>query len=216
MRHPRQSLCTFGVTNVRYYLVTEPSYAELTGDVTETVIREGRVVAQRPRIVTPYYLANLEGFSSDARTYFDMLANKYGPDSPGLFYTYRNEPGGLNIVSDNRVEVINKLNDEIDRKNDPLASIIKGEDDLWDVSLMRFIFELTCGSLQDNLRQLEARGLLGTDSCGVPIDARIRIEKMFQQVSRGERKPADLESEIKAWNLFEEYQDRFFSLFRSR
>ncbi|MFC1929889.1 hypothetical protein ACFLW6_03395 [Chloroflexota bacterium] len=216
MRHPRQSLSTFGVTNVQYYMVTESSYSELTGGVTETVIREGRVVAQRPRIVTPYYLANLEGFSSDARKYFHMLVDKYGSDSPGLFYSYKNEPGSMNIVSDNWKAVIHRLNGEIDSKNDPLASIIKGEDDLWDVSLMRFIYELTRGSLQNNLRQLNARGLLSIDSAGVPMDARIRIEEMFQQVSRGERKPAELESELVRWNLFEEYQDRFFSIFRSR
>ena len=214
LRPPRQSLSTFGVTNVYYYLVTSPAYAEFIQDTTETVIREGRVIAQKPMIVTPYYLSNLEGFSTEARRYFNLLIQTYGRDAPGLFYTYKNEPKELNIVSDNWISVVNKLNDEIDRKGDPLASIIKGEDELWDVSLMKFIYELTKHSLRDNVMQMKARGLLDTDSSGVPVDARLRIEELFRQVSLGEREPRELETELERWSLFEEYQDRFFSLFR--
>ena len=72
LRLPKQNLATFGTTNIYYYLVTEPAYSELVDNVTETVVREGRVIAERPRIVTPYYLSQLEGFSPDARRYFDM------------------------------------------------------------------------------------------------------------------------------------------------
>ncbi|GAI20491.1 unnamed protein product, partial [marine sediment metagenome] len=67
LRPPKQSLATFGTTNIYYYLVTEPAYAELIENVTETVVREGRVIAEKPRIVTPYYLSRLEGFSLDAK-----------------------------------------------------------------------------------------------------------------------------------------------------
>ena len=216
LRPPRQSLSTFGATNIYYYLVTEPAYSELVQDITETVIREGRIIAQRPKIVTPYYLSHLEGFSTEAKKYLDMLIKSFGPYSPGLFYTYRNEPKELNIVSDNWIAVVNKLNAEIDRKGDPLASIIKGEDELWDISLMKFIYELTKNSLHDNVTQLKARGLLDIDSSGVPVDAKLRIEELFRQVSIGEREPRELETELERWNLFEEYQDRFFSLFRRK
>ena len=116
LRHPRQHLDTFGITNVYYYIVTEPIYKEIVNDVSETVIREGRVIAERPKIVTPYYLMQLEGFSYDARRYFEMLTRMHGPDVPGLFYTYKNEPKGLNIVSDNWQIVVDKLNKEIDEK----------------------------------------------------------------------------------------------------
>ena len=65
LRLPKQSLATFGTTNIYYYLVTEPAYTELVGNIPETVVREGRVIAERPRVVTPYYLSRLEGFSSE-------------------------------------------------------------------------------------------------------------------------------------------------------
>jgi len=139
LRAPKQSLATFGTTNIYYYLVTEPAYSELVKNVTETVVREGRVIAERPRIVTPYYLSRLEGFSSEAKRYFEMLIKTHGANVPGLLYTYKNEPKELNIVSDNLLSVVDKLNAEIDKRGDPLTSIIKGEDELWDVSLMEFI-----------------------------------------------------------------------------
>ena len=216
LRPPRQSLAAFGTTNVYYYLVTEPVYEELIGQGSETVIREGRVIAERPRIVTPYYLSRLEGFSLEARHYFEELLDTYGPDAQGMFYTYRNEPKELNIVSDNMAAVVDKLNAEIDKRGDPLTSIIKGEDQLWDVSLMRFIYEMTRDSLPDNLRQFGSRGLLGVDPGGIPVDARARVEELFARVYRGEADPNELRAELERWGLFEAYQDRFLDIFRKR
>jgi len=214
LRPPKQSLSTFGSTNIYYYLVTEPAYSELVKNITETAVREGRVITEKPRIVTPYYLSRLEGFSSEARRYFDALIKAHGPNAPGLFYTYRNEPKELNIVSDNLLSVVDKLNAELDKGGDPLTSIIKGQDELWDVSLMKFIYEVTRGSLQNNLMQMGTRGLLDIDAGGIPVDARVRIEELFRQVSRGEIEPSELKEELDRWGLFEEYEDRFFNIFK--
>ncbi len=214
LRAPKQSLYTFGTTNIYYYLVTEPAYSELIKNITETVVREGRVIAERPRIVTPYYLSRLEGFSSEARKYFEALVTEHGSNIRGLFYTYKNEPKELTIVSENLLAVVDKLNAEIDKRGDPLAAIIKGEDELWDVSLMKFISEVTSSSLEDNLRQMGSRGLLNIDAAGIPVDARVRIDELFEKVMKGESEPGDLKDELDRWGLFEEYQDRFFSIFR--
>jgi len=216
LRPPKQSLSTFGTTNIYYYLVTEPAYSELIKDVTETVIREGRIITEKPRIVTPYYLSRLEGFSLDARRYFDMIIKTYGPNASGLFYTYKNEPKELTIVSDNLPAVVGKLNDEIDKRGDPLTSIIKGEDDLWDVSLLKFIYEITRSSLQNNISQLGSKGLLKIDSSGIPVDARLKIEELFRLVATGQYEPRELKNELDRWNIFGEYEDRFFALFRKR
>jgi hypothetical protein len=110
--------------------------------------------------------------------------------------------------------VVDKLNTEIDKRADPLASIIKGEDELWDVSLLKFIYEMTKSSLRDNLLQLGARGLLDTDASGVPVDARLRIDELFRRVSRGELEPRELKEELDRWGLFEEYEDRFLAIFK--
>ena len=214
LRPPKQSLATFGTTNIHYYLVTEPVYAEVAENVTETVVREGRVTAQRPRIVTPYYLSQLEGFSQDAKRYFDALIKAHGPNAPGLFYIYKNEPKELTIVSDNLLSVVEKLSSEIDKRGDPLTSIIKGEDEFWDVSLMKFIYEITRSSLRNNLLQMKSRGLLDVDSGGIPVDARVRIDELFKKVLKGDCEPSELKEELDRWGLFEEYQDRFFNIFK--
>jgi len=216
LRLPKRSLSTFGTTNIYYYLVTEPAYSELTKDVSETVIREGRVIAERPKIVTPYYLSRLEGFGADARKYLETLIKRHGRNIPGLFYSYKNEPKELSIVSDNLPSVVNKLNAEIDKRGDPLVSIIKGEDELWDVSLMKFIYEMTRSSLRDNLMQMGRRGLLDIDAGGIPVAARVGIEELFRKVTQGEYEPSELKAELDRWDLFEEYEDRFFTLFRKR
>ncbi len=216
LRAPKQSLYTFGTTNIYYYLLTEPAYSELIKNANETVIREGRIIAEKPRIVTPYYLSRLEGFSSEARRYFESLLEEHGSNLAGLLYSYKNEPKELSIASDNLLSVVDKLNAEIDKRSDRLAAIIKGEDELWDVSLMKFIYEMTRRSLQDNLMQLGSRGLLNMDSSGIPADARVRIDRLFEGVTRGEIEPGELKMELDRWGLFEEYQDRFFSIFKKK
>jgi hypothetical protein len=216
IRPPKQNLYSFGMTSIYYYILTEPSYADPDKDVTETVIREGKVTAQRPKIVTPYYLNNLEGFSAEARRYFASLIEEFGPDVRGLYYSYRNEPKESNIVSDKLSAIVNRINADLDRKSDPLTAIIKGEDTLWDVSLFKFIYEITSRSAPDNLRQMESRGLLNMDSAGIPADARAHIEELFKQVARGEFEPVRLKDELQRWGLFEEYQDRFLDIFKKR
>jgi len=215
IRPPRQNLSTFGITNVYYYLVADAAFNEFIKG-QETVIREGRVIAERPKIVTPYYLSRVQGFSPEAKKYFEMLVNNYPPSSPGLLYGYRNEPKEMNIVSDNLETVIARLNENIDAKGDPLTSIIKGEDTLWDVSILKFIYEITDRSMPENVRQLNQRGLLQMDSSGLPADARIRIEGLFDLVEKGEMEPSDLKAELDHWNVFEQYQDRFFRVFKRK
>jgi len=216
LRPPRQTLATFGTTVIRYYVVTEPAYAEITGEASDTVVREGTVTAQRPRVVTPYYMLNLEGFSPEARRYFQMEAERHGPHAPGLLYGYRNEPGELTIVSGDLKTVAQRIIQDLDRRGESLATVIKGLDEMWDVSLIKFIYELTSRSLLSNLREMQAHRLLEMDANGVPRDARERIERMFQEVRRGNLDPSVLKRELDSWDLFPEYEDRFLSLFRRR
>jgi hypothetical protein len=214
LRPPRQALSTFGTTNIYYYLLTEPSYKEIMRGEEETVVREGRVRAEKPKVVTPYYLFNVEGFSDHARRYLEMVAKEYGPHTPGLFYGYKNEPKELNIVSSDMDSVVRKLADKIDKEGDQLATIIKGVDELWDVSLLKFIFDMTRYSLNSNVYELGRRGLLNIDSKGIPRDARETIERLFAYVEKGELDPSTLKVELDRWGLFEEYEDRFLRLFK--
>jgi hypothetical protein len=206
IKPPKQSLATFGSTNVYYYLVSE-----LIENVN--VIREGRVIAAKPKIVTPTYLINLEGFSGEARRFIEMMAEKF-PHETGVYYSYKNEPKEMNVVSEPAEQIVTKISRLIDDAGDPLKAIIQGVDEMWDVSLMKFTYELTRESLYSNVAEFEKRGLLNIDNEGIPRAARNHIEELFVRVRKDHSLAPKLIAELKRWGLFQEYQDRFLSLFR--
>jgi hypothetical protein len=213
LRAPRQTLATFGVTTVNYHILTRPAYASVS-EPAETVVRQGKVVTEKPRIVTAYYMSMLEGFSKQARQYFENMYRSSGGQAAGIYYTYRNEPGGLEILGDGIEAVAERISIDIDRRGDHMAAIISGQDELWDVSLMKFVLELTGKSVHNNLTEMHSLGLLETDRMGVPLEARLNIERMMSSVQAGETRPGELKDELERWGLFEEYQDRFLAIFR--
>ena len=212
IRPPTQLLETFGQTQIHYYLLTEPVYSDFDDNpAPETVLREGIVLAEQPKLITPNYLRRLEGFGDDAKRYFDLIASSIGPDTPGLMYTYKNEPGELNILSGNLPAVAERINNDIIRKDEQKAAIIRGVSDLWDVSLFKFIYELTEQSAKRNIYELQQKGLLSIDSSGVPVEVRLRLENLFIGLVNGTVSPVAVKTELDRWSLFDEYQDRFFA-----
>jgi len=206
IRPPQQHLATFGSTTMNYYVIT--GLAE-----NVSVVRDGKVIAERPRIVTPSYLVKLEGFSEESRKYLSIMAREH-PDEPGVFYRYKNQPKEMNVVSESLRQVISKLNAQLEEEPDPLSAIIKGVEELWDVSLLMFIYHLTSRSIHTNVAEFRRRGFLNIDASGVPKDARNHIEELFAQVRGDVSRAPELVAELNRWGLFPEYQDRFFALFR--
>ena len=208
VRAPQKSLSTFGSSVIDYYVVTE-----LVGNLS--VVRDGKVVAERPKIVTPTYLANVEGFSEQAKKYIAMIAQER-PHESGIFYRYKNEPKGMNVVSEPARQVISKLSTQIEEERNPLSTIIKGVEEVWDVSLLMFIYELTTKSVRTDVAEFSRRGFLDMDGSGVPQGARDYIEELFEQAGRSLSRAPELALELNRWGLFQEYQDRFFALFRRK
>jgi len=206
IKAPRRELDTFGSSVIDYYVVTE-----LVGNLS--VVRDGKVFAERPKIVTPAYLVNVEGFSEQAKKYISMMARER-PSESGIFYRYKNEPGGMNVVSEPIKQVIDNLSSRLEEQQNQLSTIIKGVEELWDVSLLMFIYELTSKSVRTNMAEFNRRGLLDTDASGVPEGARDYIEELFERASRNLSRAPELVVELNRWGLFQEYQDRFFALFR--
>jgi len=229
LKPPRQLLATFGSSVVYYYLLTEPLYLKVTGKKKpETVIREGRLSWERPKLITPYYMFKMEGFSEEARETLQMLAEK-DPDLAGILYEmeYKKDLEKMTIVSNPLFSVAEKISEEIERKNQPLTAIIKGLGELWDVSLSWFIHRMVQNSFYlSQLPDFSRRGLItpgrfgepavARDEFGIPLVARNEIEQMFKQVKKGELEPSRLKRELDKWGLFKEYEDRFFNLFRKK
>ena len=51
---------------------------------------------------------------------------------------------------------------------------------------------------------------------GIPIEARQRIEELFDRVAKGECPAHELEEELNRWGAFQEYQDRFFDVVKGK
>ncbi|MCL0070486.1 hypothetical protein M1N44_01755 [Dehalococcoidia bacterium] len=211
VRPPEQRLNTFGVTKVHYYLLAEPM-----DSVNETRIREGRVIAERPRIVTPSYLLNVfEGFGDHARKQAEALLARYGFDPDILEYKYKNEMGNTWTLSENISQVILKINEKIDDESDPLAAILKCPDDAWQISLMMFIMSVTRSSVSKNIAELDSRGLFERQY-GIPKFVRDEIDDLFRAASKDRSSIKELGSKLQSYGVFEQYQDRFFTLLRRR
>jgi len=214
-RKPLQHLATFGTSIINYYVITEPIYSDIDELKKETVVRTGRVNSGGHRVVTPTYALNLKGFSSEAYKYLEFISNKFGVNSPGVLYQYKNEPGKINILNGSVEEVSNNIIKELNTKKDKLTAVIVGVDELWDVSLLKFIHDFTSESLVSNINEFNSRGLLQPQDQfgGVPKAAVQRIEILFNQVGFG-ADPEILKKELDRWGLFDHYEERFLNLFK--
>ncbi len=206
VRAPQRRLSTFGSTTIAYYVV-----CELTEQMS--AVRDGRVLAERPRIVTPYYLMQVEGFSEDARRYLGMMAQQ-NPHEPGIFYSYKNEPNTMNIVSEPLGVVVGNLNARLDAEKRGLSAIIRGVEDVWDLAVMIFIYDLTRRAAGGNYADFRRHGLLDVDASGVPAAARQQIEMLFAIVREDRSRASELVTELNRWGVYQEYEDRFLSLFK--
>lgn len=216
VRFPKQHLATFGATNVAYYVVTEPIYQDLTSGQQEGVVRTGRVIAEKPAVVTPYYAMNLEGFSSEAYEYLNHLSQTFGSNSTGVLYQYRNQAENTEIVTGYPDEIANRIGDDLDQRKDDLAVVMVGVDEYWDVALAKFIYQFTSSSAEKNVMELKNQGLLDPSPGfgGVPRAATQELERMFREAEAGSGNPDLLKLELDRWGLFSYYQDRFLSLYR--
>ena len=215
IRFPKQKLATFGNTSIKYYVVTEPLYRVIDSKSEEGVVRTGVVVAEKPTIITPFYAMHLQGFSEDAYEYFKELSSSSGQNSPGILYQYRNEPSEMEIVSGKPKEIATNIDSGLEKNKSDMSVVMIGVDEYWDVALLKFVYEFTANSITSNINELSSRGLLDPDASlgGIPRDAVQKIEKLFSEAENGGSSDV-LKSELDRWGVFEQYQDRFFNLFK--
>jgi len=217
VKFPKQRLATFGTTNISYYVVTEPIYSEIGEGSDEGVIRSGRVIAERPALVTPTYAMHLQGFSSEAYEYFRYVAELVGANSPGVLYQYRNESKDMDIVSGNPSEIARRISADLEQRKEDMSVVMVGVDELWDMALLKFIYEFTSSSAPGNVQDFNSRGLLDpvAEYGNAPRAAVQAIEALFREVEAGG--DADkLKAEIDRWGLFSYYEERFLRLFRGK
>lgn len=155
---PDRRIDTFGSTRFRFYLVSE-----LLDSINVVRVRDGRIEAEAPRIVTPgqYSKLMLEGFGEKARGFADWLEAhpqkiaflKYG-------FEFRKMDVVEEIVHNPMAEVVDRIRTGINRAEEPLTAIIEGVDDAWEVCLLKFTLDLVQQSAGGNANDFRRRGLL--------------------------------------------------------
>jgi hypothetical protein len=209
---PKRHLETFGTTTLNYHLVSE-----LMDATTQIRVREGRMQASQPRIITPeaYAQTFLEGFGEEAEKYIEWLSEhekelrilQYG-------YSLKQEAYSEHVVTGDVQTVVDRVEREVKAKEDPLGAVVRGVDDPWDVCLVKLFWEVIRSSAQTNVREMQSRHLFDTAE-DKRARARAEIENLFLQASRNAALVPALGNKLQEYGMFSEFEDRFFSLLKS-
>jgi hypothetical protein len=155
---PEQQIATFGSTSFRFYLISE-----LMDRANEVRVRDGRIHAERPRIVTPDHYARLllEGFGDQAQRYAEQLRERLQNVAVLRYgFQFRKTDVMENTVRDSLEAVIARTRRTVEDSNDPLSAVIQGVDDAWEVCLLKFTIDLIERSSGGNVGDFRRRGLL--------------------------------------------------------
>jgi hypothetical protein len=227
---PEELISSYHSTTVRYYLLSVPMYLQFEGrgDDSETIVREGKITWQKPKLLTPSYMLRVEGFSEEARKAFEMLASE-DRDLAMILYKLRlaKNTEKIDIVSESFEKVLKKIIGDIQKRKEKNTAVIKGVDEFWDVSLSKFTQELMTRSayfsqlpdmLENSIIGMNSQGfpVIKRDGSGIPLAALKEIEILFKLFEKGEIKPARLKEELDRWGVFDRYQDRFLRYFKRK
>lgn len=157
VKRRRHSLFTFGVTRLPYIFVAKSEI-----DPHDTIVREGRVVVEKPHILIPGYNPRFEGFEMEGDAplsgediKYILLARRI--QLPALRYV--NTPDHLTVE---QVSVDAKVGDvcnRLDGRDDTQTGVIRGEDKFFPFPLLLYVSEMIQRSAGDNLVEfLERQG----------------------------------------------------------
>ena len=162
LHEPDHRIQTFGETRFEFQLLSEPM-----DQVGRVRIRTGEVEAMKPRILRPepYREIELEGFDENARARLDAMVEKLiseGKNLAFLQYGFRFKRGAVNeeIIHDSIESVRARVLEDIRRTGTPSRAIIEGVDDNWEISILKFSFEMILHSHEINAFDLMRKGLI--------------------------------------------------------
>jgi hypothetical protein len=155
---PQRRIATFGHTSFRFFLVTE-----LMDSVHSVRVRDGRLHAERPMIITPEHIHQMlvEGFGERAEEFVGWMREN-APQLAVLKYGFQFRKTDMSdqVIHSPVGDVVARLREEVDRSEDPLSAIIEGVDEGWEICLLKFATDMIQESADDNLGDFRQRGLL--------------------------------------------------------
>ena len=154
---PSHRLETFGNTLVNYHLVSE-----LPDHPGKIRVREGRLEAHQPLVITPHFAQiEAEGFGDEAKAYLDFLKEneqhlrilQYG-------YHLKSDKFSEQVVTDRLSVVTERVKDEVIASNDKFAAVVQCVDEPWDVALVELWLREVNRSAKGNIDDLQKSGKL--------------------------------------------------------
>ena len=201
---PNRKIATFGNTLYTYYVLC-PSKDN------STIIHEGNLNVKTPLLVQPFSNESpIQGFEKDVSENAEKVMNEMGLNPMMLEYQFQHSPREKWEENRPLYIVVNDVKGRTEK--DTLSLIICGEEKTWPTSLIKACLKLIRQSLPLNLREFEERGLLSDE--GIPSSVYSEIEKLFNEAREDHAKIDILGNLLVRHNLFEKFEDRFFSLYK--
>jgi hypothetical protein len=158
LHEPDRRIETFGTTSFEFHLITE-----LMDSSAQVRVREGRIDAERPKILRPdgYQDVNFEGFGEQAEAFREWLKHA-GGDLSFLKYGFNFIRGTMSesVVHDSIEVVADRVVEEIRDSNKPLNAVIAGIEDGWEFCLLKFTMDMVEQSHGINVFDMKRRGML--------------------------------------------------------
>lgn len=155
---PERQIATFGSTSFNFYLISE-----LMDRADQVRVRNGKIHAERPQILTPEHYCRLllEGFGEKAQRYVDQL-REHARNVAVLRYgfQFRKTDVTEQTLRDSIDAVINRTKRRVEGENEPLSAVIHGVDDAWEVCLLKFTIDMIERSSGGNIGDFRKRGLI--------------------------------------------------------
>ena len=155
---PEQQIATFGSTSFNFYLISE-----LMDRVDQVRVRNGKIHAERPQILTPEHYTHLllEGFGEKAQRYVDQLRENLRNIAVLRYsFQFRKTDVTEETLRDSMDAVINRTKRRVENANEPLSAVIQGVDDAWEVCLLKFTIDMIERSSGGNIGDFRKRGLM--------------------------------------------------------
>jgi hypothetical protein len=131
--------------------------------VNEIRVRDGRIHAERPQILTPEHYSRLllEGFGEKAAKYAELLRERMSNMAVLRYgFQFRKTDVVENRIRDTMEAVVERTRNQVERSEEPLSAVIQGVDDAWEVCLLKFTIDLIERSSGGNLGDFRKRGLV--------------------------------------------------------
>ena len=137
------------------YETTKLPYVFLTESVVNkdtTVVRTGQVMVEKPSIILPPNMPQLNGFEeADNGSCVDFLLVRgiYFPS-----YKYNNKVQRLDIYNDKLNKALKHYREELQKSEDVHTGLVLGPEDAWSFSILIFVCMMASRAAESDVKRL--------------------------------------------------------------